>query len=143
MLLSFSVALYFQFIHGALGLPALDASLQLVIGVAITTVGWVTVTLLTPPATEETLRGFYTEIRPFGKGWRRRLSLGPQDPGPQAGGVAAGFLGWFLGLGAVYGALFGTGFILYGSLGTGLVCLAVAALAMAGIFRILPRVGMA
>ena len=143
LLVSFSVALYFQFIHGALGLPALDASLQLVIGVAITTVGWVTVTLLTPPAAEETLRGFYKEIRPFGKGWRKRLSLGPQDPGPQAGGVAAGFLGWFLGLGAVYGALFGTGFILYGSLGTGMVCLVVAALAMAGIFRILPRVGMA
>jgi len=141
MLLSFSVALYFQFVHRALGLPALDASLQLVIGVAITTVGWVTVTLLTPPAAEDTLRSFYQKLRPFGKGWRKVLSLGPEDPGPEAGGVAAGFLGWFLGLTTVYGALFGTGFLLYGNLAMGLVCLAVAGSAMAGIFRVLPRVG--
>ena len=141
MFLSFSVALYFQFVHRALGFPALDASLQLVIGVAVTTVGWVTVTLLTPPAAEDTLRSFYQKLRPFGKGWRKVLSLGPEDPGPEAGGVAAGFLGWFLGLTTVYGALFGTGFLLYGNLATGLVCLAVAGSAMAGIFRVLPRVG--
>ena len=55
--------------------------------------------------------------------------------------MAAGFLGWFCGLAAIYGALFGTGFILYGNLGLGLVCLAVAGVAMAGIFRVLPRIG--
>jgi SSS family solute:Na+ symporter len=142
MLVSFSVAVYFQFVHGALGLPPMDASLQLVIGVAITTVGWITVTLLTPPAAEPTLRSFYAQLRPFGKGWRRVLALGPQDPGPDPGGVAAGFLGWFLGLAAVYGALFGTGFLLYGNLSTGLVCLAVAASAMGWIFRVLPKVGL-
>jgi hypothetical protein len=143
MLVSFLVAIYFQFIHvDVLGLTALDASLQLVIGVAITTVGWLTVTLLTSPASIETLRAYYTEIRPFGAGWRKILNLGPQDPGPQAGGVAAGFLGWFLGLAAVYGALFGTGFILYGNLAWGVACLMVAGSAMAGIFRVLPRVGM-
>jgi Na+/proline symporter len=142
MLVSFLVAIYFQFIHvNVLGLPALDASLQLVIGVAITTVGWLTVTFLTTPASTETLRGYYSEIRPFGRGWRKVLDLGPQDPGPQAGGVAAGFLGWFLGLAAVYGALFGTGFILYGNLGVGVVCMCIAGAAMAGIFRVLPKVG--
>jgi Na+/proline symporter len=141
MLISFLVALYFQFVHLAVGLPPLDPSLQLVIGVALTTVGWLTVTFLTSPAPEETLRRYYAEIRPFGSGWRRVLRLTPQDPGPEAGGVAAGFLGWFLGLAAVYGALFGTGFILYGSLGMGAVCLAVAGLAMAGIFGVLPKVG--
>jgi len=142
MLISFSVALYFQFVHGALGLPAVDPSLQLVIGVAITTVGWVVVTFLTAPAEEETLRSYYKEIRPYGAGWRRVLALGPDDPGPEPGGVAAGFLGWFLGLSAVYGALFGTGFVLYGNLAMGAVCLAVAGVAMAGVFKVLPRVGM-
>lgn len=142
MLVSFSVAVYFQFVHGALGLPSLEPSLQLVIGVSITTVGWITVTLLTPPAEESTLRSFYGELRPFGKGWRKVLALGPGDPGPDSGGVAAGFLGWFLGLAAVYGALFGTGFLLYGEFLAGSVCLAVAASAMAGIFRVLPRVGL-
>jgi Na+/proline symporter len=142
MVVSFLVALYFQFVHVPLGFPVLDPSLQLVIGVALTTVGWLTVTFLTSPASEETLRSYYHEIRPFGAGWRRVLKLTPQDPGPEAGGVAAGFLGWFLGLAAVYGALFGTGFVLYGSLGIGVSCLLMAGLAMAGIFRVLPRVGM-
>ncbi len=142
MVVSFSVAIYFQFIHATLGLPQLDPSLQLVIGVAVTTVGWLTVTFLTTPASTETLRRYYAEIRPFGSGWRRILNLGPQDPGPEAGGVAAAFLGWFLGLAAVYGALFGTGFILYGSVAWGIACLIVAGSAMAGIFRVLPRVGM-
>ena len=74
-------------------------------------------------------------------GWRRVLNLGPDDPGPERGGVAAAFMGWFLGLTAVYGALFGTGFVLYGNLGWGLICLAIAGSAMAGIFRVLPRIG--
>jgi hypothetical protein len=43
---------------------------------------------------------------------------------------------------AVYNALFGTGFLLFGNLALGLACLAVAFGAMAGIFRVLPRVGL-
>ena len=141
MLISFLVAVYFQFVHTALGFPALDSSLQLVIGVALTTVGWLTVTFLTTPASEETLRSYYETIRPFGAGWRRVLKLGPEDPGPELGGVAAGFLGWFLGLTAVYGALFGTGFLLYGSTGWGAFCLVITGAAMVGIFRVLPKFG--
>jgi Na+/proline symporter len=143
MVISFLVAVYFQFFHvNVLGLTALDPSLQLVVGVALTTVGWLTVTLMTTPASTETLRRYYSEIRPFGGGWRKILNLGPEDPGPETGGVAAGFLGWFLGLAAVYGALFGTGFILYGNIAWGITCLIVAGSAMAGVFRVLPRVGM-
>jgi len=141
MVVSFSVAIYFQFVHRSLGLPPLDPSLQLVIGVALTSVGWLLVTFLTPPASEETLRRYYGQIRPFGAGWRRVLKLGPGDPGPMAGGVAVGFLGWFLGVVAVYSALFGTGFLLFGNVPWGIVCLGVAAAAMTGIFRVLPRVG--
>ena len=141
MFVSFAVAIYFQFVHTSLGFPALDPSLQLVIGVLLTTIGWLTVTFLTRPATEETLRRYYTAIRPFGAGWRRILNLGPDDPGPERGGVAAGFLGWFLALAAVYGALFGIGFLLYGSPGTGAFCLVLAGGAMVGIFRVLPKVG--
>ncbi|MCJ7628405.1 MAG: Na+:solute symporter [Longimicrobiales bacterium] len=141
MLVSFLVAIYFQFVHTNLGFPAMDSSLQLVIGVALTTVGWLTVTFFTKPAEEETLRSYYAAIRPYGAGWRRILNLGPDDPGPEAGGVAAGFLGWFLALSAVYGALFGTGFLLYGNTGWGVVCLAIAGSAMAGVFRVLPSFG--
>ena len=142
MLVSFLVAIYFQFAHTELGFSPLDPSFQLLIGVGLTTVGWLTVTFLTKPASEETLRTYYAAIRPFGAGWRRILKLTSEDPGPEPGGVAAGFLGWFLGLAAVYGALFGTGFILYGNLAVGMACLLMAGAAMAGIFRVLPRVGM-
>jgi len=142
MLVSFLVAIYFEFIHVRLGFSPVDPSLKLVMGVAITTVGWITVTLLTQPASEDTLRRFYREIRPFGKGWREVLDLGPQDPGPEEGTLAAGFMGWFLGIAAVYSALFGTGFILYGNLGLGLALVALAGVAMAGIFRALPKVGL-
>ncbi len=142
MLVSFLVAIYFQFAHTELGFTPLDPSFQLLIGVGLTTVGWLTVTFLTKPASEETLRTYYAAIRPFGAGWRRILKLTSEDPGPEPGGVAAGFLGWFLGLAAVYGALFGTGFILYGNLAVGMACLLMAGAAMAGIFRVLPRVGM-
>jgi SSS family solute:Na+ symporter len=142
MVISFLVAIYFELIHVRLGFQALDPSLKLVLGVAITTVGWLTVTFLTPPAGEETLRNFYLKIRPFGKGWRKVLNLGPDDPGPEKGGVAAGFMGWFLGMTAVYGALFGIGYILYGNVGLGLACLGLAGAAMVGVFRVLPKVGL-
>jgi Na+/proline symporter len=142
MLVSFTVAIYFELIHVHLGFPALDPYLKLIIGVAITTVGWVTVTFLTQPAPEETLRNYYRKIRPFGKGWREILSLDPEEPGPDQGTLAAGFLGWFLGLVSVYGALFGTGYLLYGNLVAGLGLLALAGVAMLGIFRVLPRVGL-
>jgi SSS family solute:Na+ symporter len=142
MVISFLVAIYFELIHVRLGFQALDPSLKLVFGVAITTVGWLTVTFLTPPAREETLRNFYLKIRPFGKGWRKVLNLGPDDPGPEKGGVAAGFMGWFLGMTAVYGALFGIGYILYGNVGLGLACLGLAGAAMVGVFRVLPKVGL-
>ena len=142
MVISFLVAIYFELIHVKLGFQALDPSVKLVFGVAITTVGWLTVTFLTPPAKEETLRGFYLKIRPFGKGWRKVLNLGSDDPGPERGGVAAGFMGWFLGMTAVYGALFGIGYILYGNVGLGLACLGLAGAAMVGVFRVLPKVGL-
>src|ERR1051326_9620761 len=39
MVISFVVAVYFQFVHGALGFAPLTSTLQLVIGVAITKIG--------------------------------------------------------------------------------------------------------
>jgi Na+/proline symporter len=141
MVISFLVAVYFQFFHTRMGFDPLHPSVQLVFGVAVTSVGWLAVTLLTPPASAETLRTFYREIRPFGVGWRRVLGLGDEEAGPRPGTMAAGLMGWFLGLAAVYGALFGIGFLLYGNSLPAILSLAVAVLAMAGVFRVLPRVG--
>jgi len=108
-------------------------------------VGWLIVTFLTPPADKETLQSFYEKIRPMGGGWREFTWAKPQETegkAPAEGdNLAAGLLAWFLGCLTVYSALFGTGYILYGERGLAMVCFAVLAVAIMGLFRTLPRVG--
>jgi len=81
MVISFVIAVYFQFVHGALGLPPLAPTLQLVIGIAITTVGWLAVTFATPPTDRATLQTFYDRIRPMGPGWNGAVTTRPPNPG--------------------------------------------------------------
>jgi len=140
MVVSFLVALWFQFGHARMGLPALPAHVQLVIGVAVTTAGWVTVTLLTRPAARDTLQSFYDHIRPMGPGWDGAgIALAPKDPSESP---TAAFLAWFLGCVVIYGAVFGTGYALYGRTVPATVCLVVAAMAARSVLRLLPRVGL-
>jgi Na+/proline symporter len=142
MIISFLVAVYFEFLHLPLGLPELHPSARLVIGVAVTTVGWLTVTFLTPPAEEETLRSFYRKIRPMGRGWRRIVGVEEvEGEGADGDSLSAGLLAWFLGCVTVYSALFGTGFFLYGETLWAMNCFAVLAVAILALFRTLPRVG--
>ena len=138
MVMSLAVAIYFQFVHGALGFGALDPSFQLVVGVAITTVVWVFVTYLTPPTDTATLQAFYDRIRPFERGWRAVVHVDPEST--QGSGIAPSILAWFLGCSVVYTALFGTGYILYGQLGSGLVLLMGTAAAAFGLFKTLPHI---
>ncbi len=138
MVISFAVALYFQFWHVKLGFAPLPASTQLVAGVAITTVGWVLVTLLTAPTARATLQAFYDKIHPLGPGWRAAVTTRPPDAGES---VTAAFLCWFLGVAAIYTALFGTGYLIYGRALPGVVCLGLAGLAAWGLLRAAPRVG--
>ncbi len=138
MIISFVVALYFQFWHEALGFTALNASAQLVIGVAITTVVWVSVTLVTPPADTSTLQSFYDRIRPFEIGWRKAVRV--DEDARASSEIAPALLSWFLGCLVVYTALFGTGYILYGDRLAGLMLLAVTTLAGFALFKTLPRI---
>ncbi len=142
MIISLLVAVYFQFVHGALGFQAWHPSGELVAGVGITTVGWLVVTFLTPPADKETLRSFYQKIRPMGRGWRKVVPVDVVE-GEGGGGdnLAAGLLAWFLGCITVYSALFGTGYFLYGERALAAVCFSVLAVAIMGLFRTLPQVG--
>jgi hypothetical protein len=111
-----------------------------VVGVLVTSAGWIAVTLLTPPADRATLQSFYDHIRPMGPGWRGAgITLAAADTSESA---AAGFLAVFLGCAVIYGALFGTGYALYGQWLAGGTCLAVAAAAAWGLLRVLPRVGL-
>jgi SSS family solute:Na+ symporter len=138
MIISFLVAVYFQFVHEALGFSPIHPSLMLVLGVAITTVVWLTVTLLTPPDRLETLQSFYDKIRPIGRGWRKAVNVIPSAEGDS---ITAPLLCWFMGLVMIYGALFGTGYFIYGSIGVGLICVAIVVAAGFALFNTLPKVG--
>ena len=138
MVISFLVAVYFQFVHTQLGFTVPHPSVALVIGVAITTLGWLAVTMMTPPTDRVTLQTFYDKIRPFGRGWSKVVQTRPPD-GQES--MPAAFLSWFLGCVAVYAALFGTGYLLYGKTLLAVVCLAALGGAVLGLFRTLPRVG--
>src|SRR6476620_9219978 len=89
----------------------LAPEVSLLVTVAVTTVVWVTTTLLAPATDEATLEKFYTLVRPAGPGWRpiaERTGLrGSTDSMSQA------LLGWVLGCTFVYAALFGVGSLLY------------------------------
>ena len=149
MVISFVVAVYFAFFHTRLGFERWDPSAELVVGVTVTTVGWLVVTFLTPPVNTETLRDFHAKIRPLGHGWDavvpRTDGARPDGSGDlesgSGGEFAAGLLSWFLGCVMVYAALFGTGFLLYGNVAGGIIGLIVAAGAGWAVLKLLPRVG--
>ena len=145
----------------AFGLTLIDTGLEswqeLLVGVAITTVGWIVATLLTRPTDPATLRAFYRKIRPAGPGWElvrddvraaaaatapragrsgadssavsKRISEDDlvDDPGAPASRnlplrIACLFIGSFM----VYGALFATGYFIYGNLVAGAVAMVVS-----------------
>ena len=111
MAISFLIAVFF-FVNSKLSQPFvnLEGHWQLVIGVIITTLGWITVTLLTKPTKKETLDKFNSLI--FGqdskfKGFRMKII-----------GFLAGVLG-------VYSALFSIGNFIYGEIIFALVLLII------------------
>jgi hypothetical protein len=119
MIISFLVAIVLELIVPRVwpGL-GLAAHVKLVIGVALTTVAWVAVTFLTPPSSEETLRRFCRLARPGGPGWRQvaDAAAAAGEPLPRAAEwtVPRGILAMVAGSLAVYAALFGTGYWIYG-----------------------------
>jgi Na+/proline symporter len=136
MVASFVVSLLaFRFIapRFAANDPNATAAVMLVT-VACSTVAWLAVTFLTTPEPDAVLDAFYRRVRPGGPGWARvsrRLGFG-REPIP---GGALAWTNWIAGIVAVYATLFGIGKIVFGFTGTGLVMLAVAALAFYWISR--------
>ncbi len=114
MVVSFAVAVYFQFFLGV----AVADWVKLLVGVAVTTAAWVLVTLLTRPTAEATLRRFCRTIRPGGPGWRAVMRRAEEDGEPiesssEPWSVPAGILCMVVGCLAVYSTLFATGYWIY------------------------------
>ena len=130
MSVSFILALYFKLIHVKFGFEPIADDIQLVLGVAITTIAWVLVTLITSPSEKATLNEFYRITQPGGKGWNK-VVLDAKNEGiylvteKRAWNVPTGILCMLVGSVGIYGALFSTGYFIYGESKEGFVLLSV------------------
>ena len=120
MIVSFVLALYFQLIHTRIGFIEIPASLQLIIGIFITTIAWVSVTLLTKPSNDETLELFYRKIRPGGPGWKKienKISIEEKgyNKDSEEWDVPVAILCMVVGSFMVFSMLFTIGYFIYGN----------------------------
>ena len=107
MVVSFLVAAVF-FINKKLDIPIFEIAgyWQLIIGIVITTIGWVIVTLLTKPSDAETLASFEQLI--FGK--KSKFF-----------NIQYKIMGFLLGVIGTYSFLFATGYFIYSKTTTGVI----------------------
>jgi uncharacterized sodium:solute symporter family permease YidK len=116
MIISFIVALVLEVIAPEL----VPANLKLVVGVGITTLGWIAVTLATEPESEEVLRSFSEKVNPT-IGWKNYRTAETSS----SGNFPLQILGMFVAVTAVYCALFATGSFIYAKTGVGFILAAI------------------
>ncbi len=98
---------------------------ELITSIGLTTVIWVTVTLVTPPCDMKSLLMFYKRARPGGNGWNPvRESNKDFLPRPEA--IWPQIWRAVFGIFSVYGFLFGIGKLVYSEYLMGIVLLVVA-----------------
>ena len=127
MIVSFLVAIMFEFI-----IPNnFSVEEKLIIGVTITTISWLIVTLITPPSSMETLQNFYKKIQPGGPGWKKVIEES-EAKGINISGkkekwdVPSGILCMLFGSISVYSILFGIGYLLYSKTTTGIIFMLIS-----------------
>jgi SSS family solute:Na+ symporter len=140
MIVSFIVALAFEFI-----IPNnFSVEEKLIIGVTITTISWLLVTIITPPSNMETLQNFYKKIQPGGPGWRKVIEES-ESKGITISGkkekwdVPSGILCMLFGSISVYSILFGIGYILYSQTTTGIIFLIISVLSVIALMKFWKR----
>jgi len=131
MIVSFMVAIMFEFI-----IPNnFSVEEKLIIGVTITTISWLIVTLITPPSSMETLQNFYKKIQPGGPGWKKVIeeseAKGINITGKkEKWDVPSGILCMLFGSISVYSILFGIGYLLYSKTTTGIIFMLISVLSV-------------
>lgn len=116
-----AIVMVFVVPEGVLATDILDHNtVRLLITVAITTVTWILVTLITTPENTETLRAFYKLTHPGGPGWKKVITQAEKegvrivkDEG-KAWEMPLQILCVFIGTIVIYSMLFAIGNILYG-----------------------------
>jgi len=110
MIASFFTSLVLQFGFHLDESDPTDMAYLLLITVGVTTVVWLTVTLLTDPEPKDVLLSFYRRVRPNPKFWKK-IAEEATDVVPQKDGLFS-FTNWFSGVAFIYFTLFGIGKLL-------------------------------
>ena len=116
MIISFLVAFCLNFME----LPGWSHWEKLLVGVLITTAGWVLVTFATPQTDHKTLCDFYRLIQPRGPGWKKVIddarARGVELTTTGAtGDITGALLSFFIACVCGYSALFCIGSLIYGN----------------------------
>ena len=112
---------------------------MVLITTSITTIFWLTVTLLTKPEPQEKLLQFYRKVRPSAALWKPIAKIAT-DIKPEKDGMF-NFVDWLLGCLLIYMTLFGVGQLILGDTILGIVFLIVAIICLFYIYRDLTKRG--
>lgn len=128
MVISLVIAFYFEVLYAG----DLLSWQRLVIGVILTTLTWMGVTLITRPTDKDHLQRFFTKIRPHRIGWKPivkdlnlDLSIYRDDQS-----LGRELLLMFLGTIGIYSCLFFTGYLLYGQIVPAIISISLAIIAL-------------
>jgi len=131
MIISFVVAVFITGIYPKLGLPELSAAEQLIIGVGVTTLGWLLVAFYSKPTEKSKLKEFYLKVRPGGPGWEdieNELLDEGELKEKEYWDVPQAIIAMIVASIAVYGTLFAFAYFIYKDTIRGLIFSAIAAL---------------
>jgi len=109
--------------------------------VFLTSITWITVTYLTPTVNDETLRSFYTKIRPGGPGWKpvveraKTQNIVLQKEKDLKWDVPTGILCMIFGAMSIYSILFAIGNLLYGNYIILLILMVIAVVSITLLIR--------
>jgi Na+/proline symporter/dTDP-glucose pyrophosphorylase len=136
MMSSFLISLAF-FVAKKLGADIPDP-VPLLTTVGVTTVVWITVTLMTAPVDHATLLRFYELTRPAGRGWAAFRAESSLPPSPDS--LPQMMLGWTAGVMFVYAGLFGTGSLIYGRISQSILWAVAFVISGVVLLRVVMRV---
>ena len=130
----------YEFIHVTDAI-VIDGQGQLVLGVFLTTIAWVVVTLITKPSDAATLQNFVQKINPAGKGWDKVKAAAiaegnPIKPEETRINLGQGVLSMSLGCAAVYSVLFATGYFIYGETKACVIFSVIAAISSYALYHV-------
>ena len=120
-----------------------DFAYVMLVTVGITTVVWITVTVLTRAEPVEKLVSFYRRVQPEGPGWNGIAAEAGMSASHAQGNLSLQFVNWILGCALIYGSLFGIGKLIFKEWATAAILLLIAIAAGVLISRNLSRGEMA